>query len=179
MKVWFLNLDFYKEILPSGGHLPTLFKKSPWKNFKSKGKDDDVFWTWVVLFSLNSFRFSCRFPVCVMLLDRLFFCKYMQVFRIHMCLKGTWPLSTDSQPPCKSSPPLVFTIFLHQPGSYFWYLLPPHLISPPHITQSLTMSHLPHLSPSYMSNYLLLSPLPWLQYRFIPLSLTWTVYSNF
>lgn len=27
-KVWGLNLGFYKEILPSGGHLPILFKIS-------------------------------------------------------------------------------------------------------------------------------------------------------
>lgn len=42
-KVWGLNLGFYKEILPSGGHLPTLFKISMGKKKKipkSKGKDD-------------------------------------------------------------------------------------------------------------------------------------------
>lgn len=33
-KVWGLNLGFYKEILPSGGHLPTLFKISMKKKKK-------------------------------------------------------------------------------------------------------------------------------------------------
>lgn len=43
VKVWFLNLGFYKEILPSGGHLPTLFKNLHEKKVKSKGKGEDVF----------------------------------------------------------------------------------------------------------------------------------------
>lgn len=93
----------------------------------------------------------------------------MQVFRILQHLKGTWPLSTASNP-MQSKPFSCFPIFLHQPGSYFWYLFPPPPdLSAPHPSVPHHVSSI--LSPRYMSNHLLLSPLPWLQCRFIPLSL--------
>ena len=80
--------------------------------------------------------------------------------------------------PVQSKP---FSCFPHLPPSTWELFLIPFSSSPdlsaPHQTVPHHVSSI--LSPRYMSNHLLLSPLPWLQCRFIPLSLTWTTYSNF
>lgn len=67
-KVWFLNLGFYKEILPSGGHLPTLLTnlhEEPQKQGEVTQHELDLF-----SFSFNSFSLSCGTFVCTTALNR-------------------------------------------------------------------------------------------------------------
>ena len=66
------------------------------------------------------------------------------------------------------------------PSTWELFLIPSSSspgLSAPHHTVPHHVSSI--LYPRYMSDYLLLSPLPWRQCWLIPLSLTWTVYSNF